>query len=99
MYGVHCRNGLIVSQGMFPVFRVTHRGDILDELIRAALEMAERFPALAAAVQLMRRRLPDQEQRDNFAQYALTLRYPKGAPVGIEYRRLLLPRRTEDEGH
>jgi hypothetical protein len=98
MYGVHCRNGLIVSQGMFPVFRVTHRGDILDELIRAALEMAERFPALAAAVQLMRRRLPDQEQRDNFARYALTLRYPKGAPVGIEYRRLLLPRRTEDEG-
>jgi hypothetical protein len=98
MYGVHCRNGLIVSHGAFPVFRVAHRGDILDELIRAALEMAERFPALATQVQQMRRHVPNHEQRRDFASYALTLRYPNGAPTGIDSSKLLVPRRAEDEG-
>jgi hypothetical protein len=95
---VHCRNGLIISEGMFPIFRVAHRGDILDELIRAALEMAERFTSLAAEVQRMQRQYLTVEQRERFAAQAIALRYPKGVPTGLQSSQLLVPRRPEDAG-
>ena len=98
IHRVHCRNGLIVSEGMFPIFRVTHRGDILDELIRAALEMAERFSSLAAEVQRMQRQFLTVEQREQFAAQAIALRYPKGIPTGLRSSQLLIPRRAEDAG-
>jgi hypothetical protein len=98
IYRVHCRNGLIVSEGMFPIFRVAHRGDIVDELIRAALEMAERFAPLAAEVQRMQRRYLTEEQRHHFAVQAIALRYPKGAPSGLQPSQLLVARRPEDAG-
>jgi hypothetical protein len=98
IYRVHCRNGLIVSEGMFPIFRVAHRGDILDELIRAALEMAERFSPLATEVQRLQHQFLSIEQRELFAARALELRYPKGAPQGIQPAQLLVARRPEDVG-
>ena len=55
IYRAVCRNGLVVCDGTFPVWRVAHRGDILDELISAAVQMTERFEALAAQVERMER--------------------------------------------
>ena len=49
LYRVICTNGLIVSQGAFPMVRVHHRGDVVDAVISGALEMAERFELLAHA--------------------------------------------------
>ena len=48
-------NGMVVSDGTFPVWRVAHRGNVLDELIAATLQMAERFEVLAAQAARMER--------------------------------------------
>ena len=99
--GIHrvvCRNGMVVSDGTFPVWRVAHRGNILDELIAAALQMAERFEVLAAQVARMERTRLEPAQRLAFAERAATIRYPDGLPLGLDPARLLVPRRPEDVG-
>jgi len=99
--GIHrvvCRNGMVCSDGKFSVWRVAHRGDILDELIAAALQMAERFEALAAQVARMERTHLEPTQRLEFAARAATIRYPEGLPHGLDPAKLLVPRRSEDVG-
>jgi hypothetical protein len=89
---------MVVSDGTFPVWRVAHRGDILDELIAAALHMAERFGALAAQVARMEHTRLEPGQRLAFAERAATIRYPDGWPQGFDPARLLAARRPEDVG-
>src|SRR5215469_6337507 len=37
LYRAVCTNGLVVSVGAFPSFRVAHRGDVVGDVVRAAL--------------------------------------------------------------
>jgi len=46
--------------GVFPVWRVMHRRDVVRDVVCAAFRISERFEALATAVEL--RGLKDQEQ-------------------------------------
>ena len=93
-----CTNGLIVSRSAFPTQCVRHRGNIVDEVVIGALQMTERFEALATQIDNMeQRRLPKDEQI-RFAERALQLRYPKGTAIGIEPAQLLTARRVEDIG-
>jgi hypothetical protein len=91
-----CTNGLIVSAGAFPVWRVSHRGDHLDRVVTAALELAERFGELGAYVQRMERTFLDEPQRLAFASQALSLRFPQGNYGGLHAEQVLEPRRHED---
>jgi Domain of unknown function (DUF932) len=91
-----CTNGLIVSAGAFPVWRVSHRGDHLDRVVTAALELAERFGELGAYVQRMERTFLEEPQRLEFASQALSLRFPQGNYGGLHPQQLLEPRRQED---
>ena len=67
LYRAVCTNGLVVSQGTFPVFRVAHRGDVVADVVQAALQISERFEVLAAAVERMERTRLDQLERLDFA--------------------------------
>lgn len=99
--GVHrvvCRNGMVASDGTFPVWRVAHRGDIIDKLISAAVQMTERFEALAAEVERMERTVLEPDRRLAFAAQAAQIRYPDGKPMGFDPAKLLIPRRAEDVG-
>lgn len=98
IYRTVCRNGLVICDGTFPVWRVAHRGNILDELISAALHMTERFEALAAQVERMEHTVLKIERRLAFAGQAVEIRYPDGKPNGLEAAELLTPRRQEDVG-
>jgi len=98
LYRAVCTNGLVVSQGTFPVFRVAHRGDVVADVVQAALQISERFEVLAAAVERMERTRLDQLERLSFAAEAVALRFPRGAESGLEPARLLVPRRLEDAG-
>lgn len=89
---------MVVCDSTFPVWRVAHRGDILDELISAAVQMTERFEALAAEIERMQRTLLEPERRVTFATQAAQIRYPQGKPHGLDPATLLIPRRTEDVG-
>ena len=98
LFRVVCTNGLIVSRGAFPAYRVSHRGNVVDEVITGAIELAGRFDTLARQVERMeqRRLCPDEQRR--FAERALALRYPDPGQGGMPASRLLTCRRAEDAG-
>ena len=83
-YRVVCTNGLIVSRGAFPAYCVSHRGDVVEEVVMGALKMAEEFDRLAAQVERMelRRLLKDEQLR--FAEAALAIRFPDPTQRGMQ---------------
>ena len=91
-----CTNGLIVSVGAFPALCVAHRGDIVDQVVTAALEASERFESLAGRVERMEQRPMDLHEQVRFAGRALSLRYPELAQAGMQPSQLLGCRRPED---
>jgi Domain of unknown function (DUF932) len=98
IFRVVCCNGLIASRGAFPAYCVPHRGNVVDAVIAAALQVSEQFERLAAQVECMeRRRMPKDEQL-RFAEAALALRYPDRAQSGMQPSQLLTCRRAEDLG-
>jgi hypothetical protein len=99
LFRVACTNGLVVSMGVFPVWRVMHRGDVVRDVVCAAFRISERFEALATAVERMERTVLDAGQRLEFAAQALALRFPKDLEGAVEPSRFLVPRRTEDVGN
>jgi hypothetical protein len=96
---VVCLNGLIVSLGAFPSVRVAHRGDIVEEVVTSALELAERFGALAAQVERMEKRQLQKEEQIQFAERALAIRFPEPAHSGLLPAQLLTCRRVDDVGN
>jgi hypothetical protein len=98
LFRVLCTNGLVVSMGIFPVWRVMHRGDVVQDVVCAALRISERFERLAAAVQRMERTMLDESERLELAAQALALRFPNDAPGAMQPSQLLVPRRAEDVG-
>jgi hypothetical protein len=99
LFRVVCTNGLVVSAGVFPVWRVMHRGDVVADVVAAALQISQRFETLAAAVDRMERTPLDRLQQMDFAAEALALRFPKDLPDALEPARFLVPRRSEDLGN
>ena len=99
LYRAVCTNGLVVSVGTFPLWRIAHRGDVLDDVVRAAQEIGERFGTLATAVERMERTILSEEQRLEFAQQAYVLRFPGDHHGAMEPSQLLAPRRPEDVGN
>ena len=99
LFRVACTNGLVVSMGVFPVWRVMHRGDVVRDVVCAAFRISQRFEALATAVERMERTVLDAGQRLEFAAQALALRFPKDLEGAVEPSRFLVPRRPEDAGN
>ena len=91
-----CTNGLIVSVGAFPAYCVAHRGDVVDQVVTAALEASERFETLASRVERMELRRLDRGEQIGFAGKALALRFPELDKAGIQPSRLLECRRVDD---
>jgi hypothetical protein len=98
IFRVVCTNGLIVSRGAFPAYCVSHRGNIVDDVIAGALELAERFESLATQVERMEQRRLFKDEQLAFAARALALRFPDPAQSGMEPLQLLACRRAEDVG-
>ena len=93
-----CANGLIVSRGAFPSVCVTHRGEVMDEVIAGALQVAERFGELACQVERMEHRGLSIHEQLEFADRAMALRLGTTADAGMAPSRLLECRRREDAG-
>ena len=99
LYRAVCTNGLVVSVGTFPVWRIAHRGDVLDDVVRAAQEIGERFGTLATAVERMERTILSDSERLEFALQAYVLRFPDDHHGAMQPSQLLVPRRQEDVGN
>jgi hypothetical protein len=85
--------------GIFPVWRVTHRGNVVCDIVAAAIRISERFEQLAAAVERMERTVLDSEQRVEFARAALALRFPDVESAALDPVQVLAPERPEDAGN
>jgi hypothetical protein len=90
-----CTNGLIVSHAVFPTVSVAHRGNVVDEVVAAAVRMAEGFDAMASQVEKMERRPMELLEQLHFAEKAVAVRYPEG-DSGMVPSQLLTCRRPED---
>jgi hypothetical protein len=99
LYRAVCTNGLVVSVGTFPLWRIAHRGDVLEDVVRAAQEIGERFGTLAMAVERMERTILSEQERLEFALEAYVLRFPNDRHGAMEPSQLLVPRRPEDIGN
>jgi hypothetical protein len=99
LFRVLCTNGLVVSMGIFPVWRVMHRGDVVQDVVCAALRISERFEQLAVAVERMERTMLDAGQRLELAAQALALRFPNDAAGAMQPSQLLVARRAQDVGN
>ena len=98
LFRVVCTNGLIVSRGAFPAYCVSHRGNVVDEVIEAALKVSEEFVSLAVQVERMEQRRVMKDEQLRFAERALALRYPDRTLAGMQPSQLLNCRRVEDTG-
>jgi hypothetical protein len=96
LYRVVCTNGLIVSRGAFPAWCVSHRGDIVDEVVAGALELSERFAHLALRVERMEQRRLSKDEQLQLAEQALALRYKDALHAGMLGAQLLTCRRADD---
>ena len=98
LFRVVCTNGLIVSRGAFPAYCVSHRGDVVEQVVTGALRIAEEFDHLAAQVERMEQRHLLKDEQLRFAEAALSIRFPDPARRGMEPGQLLSCRRVEDLG-
>jgi len=99
IFRVVCTNGLIVSMGSFPSFRVAHRGDIVEEVVASALDISERFGVLAGQVERMEHRVLPKDEQIAFAERALAVRFSEPVESGIQSTQLLTCRRVDDLGN
>jgi len=95
-----CSNGLVVKSSNFGDISVRHSGNIRDEVIEGSFKIIEQMPIALEAMQVMKTIELNPEERFAFASSAVQLRYPAdeaGNPTSpIEPRRLLVPRRSDD---
>src|ERR1700722_12218424 len=98
IFRVVCTNGLIVSKGAFPAYCVSHRGNVVDDVIVGALKISERFGSLATQVERMEGRTMFKDEQIQFAERALALRFSEFDQPGMQASQLLNCRRTEDVG-
>jgi hypothetical protein len=98
LYRPICTNGLVVCHETLPVWRVPHRGNVLDEAIEAVIAQSEQFAAVGAWVERMQNTQLQESQQLDFATRALALRFPKDRHLRMPPARLLEARRSEDAG-
>lgn len=98
LFRVACTNGLIVSRAAFPAFCVSHRGNVVDEVVTGALKISEHFETLAIQVERMEGRHLFKDEQVRFAERALALRYPAPSEARMHASQLLNCRRVEDTG-
>jgi hypothetical protein len=98
LFRVICTNGMIVSNGAFPGYCVSHRANVVEDVIQAAMDLAAQFPLLASQVESMERRRLDMREQIRLAERALALRYTDPSLSGMQPSQLLMCRRVEDAG-
>lgn len=73
-------------------------GNVVDEVVAAALGIAERFESLAGQVERMGRRSMFKDEQIDFASQAVAIRFEDIAQSGMQPSALLMTRRIEDAG-
>ena len=98
LFRLVCLNGLLVSVGEIARVRVSHRGNVVDDVVSGALQMSEQFDGVANRVEQMESRVLSLDERRDFGTRALLLRFDRERALGIGSEKVLRARRVEDTG-
>lgn len=100
LYRTLCMNGLLARVGDFGVIQVTHRGNVIANIVEAALQLAKGFFAVNDVIDLMRAAILTEPQRLRFAEQAYDIRFRRlDAKPSFAPGRLLEARREADQGN
>jgi hypothetical protein len=93
-----CLNGLLTSLGDFGLIHVSHRGNVVANVVEAAQRITRDFGRVGEAVEQMRGTVLTEGQQLDFAKDALQLRFPDHAEPPVQPAQLLQERRLADVG-
>jgi len=96
LYRPVCTNGLMVQLGDFGLVRVEHRGNIVRNVVEAALAMIRDFGCVGEVVQRMASFDLTADQRLEFARRALAVRYPRDHHSPVTPEQIISPRCEAD---
>ena len=93
-----CCNGMVCGDTLNDI-RVTHKGNIVDNVIEGAFRVVEDFERIDAHIEDMKSLTLDEGEQVAFARAALALKYdPHGEGAPVTEQQILVPRRNEDVG-
>ena len=93
-----CTNGLLTRVGDFGLIHVPHRNNIVQNVVDGALALTRDFSRVGAVIERMARMALTVAQRVQFANQALSVRYPHGQHQPVAAEQVLVPRRAGDAG-
>lgn len=100
LYRTLCMNGLLARVGDFGVIHVPHRGNIIANVVEAALQIASGFSAINDIIDLMHAAMLTEQQRLRVAEQAFHIRFQRSVvKPTFEPGRLLEARRELDKGN
>lgn len=91
-----CTNGLLTAIGDFGLVHVSHRGNVVAQVVEAAQRIAGEFARVGEAVEAMRGTVLSGAQQLDFAREALALRYPDRGEPPVQPAQWLERRRLAD---
>ena len=98
LYRPVCTNGLLTRLGDFGLIHVPHRGNVVRNVVDAALAITRDFSRVGEVIERMHDTMLSSEQRMHFARQALAVRYPGGQHQPFTADMLLSARREADKG-
>jgi len=98
LYRPICTNGLLTRLGDFGLIHVPHRGNVVQNVIDAALTITRDFSRVGEVIERMHATQLSFDDRLEFARRALTVRYPANQHQPFDASALLDVRRPADEG-
>lgn len=98
LYRPVCMNGMLTTLGDFGLVHVSHRGNVVANVVEAAQRITRDFARVGEVVEQMRGTLLTDTQQLDFAREALKLRFPAQAEPPVQPAQLLQARRLADVG-
>lgn len=98
LYRPVCTNGMLTAIGDFGLIHVSHRGNVVANVVEAAQRITREFGRVGEVVEAMRGTTLTGGQQLDFAREALSLRYPAQAEAPVQPAQLLERRRMADIG-
>lgn len=94
-----CSNGLVVSDATYGAVSIRHTHRTVDEVITTSQKIAGDSGKIGDSIESFRQRTLTDEEKQDFASRALTLRYGSVEESPVYPARLLEPARAADQGH
>ena len=98
LYRPVCMNGMLTTLGDFGLVHVSHRGNVVANVVEAAQRITREFGRVGDVVAQMRATMLTDSQQLHLAREALALRFPEQEEPPVQPAQILEVRRMADVG-